>query len=133
MSISINQLITCSTRPISYLSPLVPPTKRQISGPCAIYIIVLVLVPISYPLPTLPIIPINQPRQECAASLILFIHILTDTPVTRSHKANDRDHKGIAEGTALPVDNIPRFFGKHGFADTDPKKMKKDGAGRGNW
>ncbi|KAF5026171.1 hypothetical protein F66182_1735 [Fusarium sp. NRRL 66182] len=53
--------------------------------------------------------------------------------VTRSHKANERDHKGIAEGTALPAENVPRFFGKHGFADVDPKKVKKDGSGRGNW
>jgi hypothetical protein len=53
--------------------------------------------------------------------------------MTRSHKANDRDHKGIAEGVALPVDHLPRFFAKSGFADTDPKKIKKDGGGKGNW
>ncbi|KAL7767774.1 hypothetical protein ACKLNR_002075 [Fusarium oxysporum f. sp. zingiberi] len=53
--------------------------------------------------------------------------------MTRSHKANDRDHKGIAEGTALPTETVPRFFGKNGFADVDPKKVKKDGSGRGNW
>jgi hypothetical protein len=53
--------------------------------------------------------------------------------VTRSHKANDRDHKGIAEGVVLPVDHLPRFFAKSGFADADPKKIKKDGGGRGNW
>jgi hypothetical protein len=53
--------------------------------------------------------------------------------VTRSHKANDRDHKGIAEGTALPVENLPRFFAKNGYADVDPKKVKKDGGGKGNW
>ncbi|KAF4124274.1 hypothetical protein GMORB2_5990 [Geosmithia morbida] len=47
--------------------------------------------------------------------------------------ANDRDHKAIADGTALPSESIPRFFGKHGFADTDPKKIKKDGGGKGNW
>jgi len=55
------------------------------------------------------------------------------TTVTRSHKANDRDHKGIAEGTALPVEAMPKFFAKSGFADVDPKKIKKDGGGRGNW
>ncbi|KAG8676973.1 hypothetical protein FPOAC1_002984 [Fusarium poae] len=55
------------------------------------------------------------------------------TKMTRSHKANDRDHKGIAEGTMLPTETVPRFFGKNGFADVDPKKMKKDGSGRGNW
>lgn len=53
--------------------------------------------------------------------------------MTRSHKANDRDHKGIAEGTILPSETVPRFFGKNGFADVDPKKVKKDGSGRGNW
>ncbi|RBR09457.1 uncharacterized protein FIESC28_09907 [Fusarium coffeatum] len=53
--------------------------------------------------------------------------------VTRSHKANDRDHKGIAEGTISPMETVPRFFGKNGFADVDPKKVKKDGSGRGNW
>jgi len=53
--------------------------------------------------------------------------------VTRSHKANDRDHKGIAEGTAAHTEYLPRYFAKSGFADTDPKKVKKDGNGRGNW
>lgn len=53
--------------------------------------------------------------------------------MTRSHKANDRDHKGLAEGTAAPSEHLPRYFAKHGFADVDPKKMKKDGSGRGNW
>jgi hypothetical protein len=53
--------------------------------------------------------------------------------MTRSHKANDRDHKGIAEGVVLPIDHLPRFFAKSGFADADPKKIKKDGGGRGNW
>merc|ERR1712000_797041 len=43
------------------------------------------------------------------------------------------DHKGIAEGTALPVEAMPKFFAKSGFADVDPKKIKKDGGGRGNW
>ncbi|KAM0429314.1 hypothetical protein ACHAPT_006529 [Fusarium lateritium] len=53
--------------------------------------------------------------------------------VTRSHKANDRDHKGLAEGTVLPTEHLPRFFAKNGYADVDPKKVKKDGSGRGNW
>lgn len=53
--------------------------------------------------------------------------------MTRSHKANDRDHKGLAEGTAAPTEYLPRFFAKSGFADADPKKVKKDGSGRGNW
>lgn len=53
--------------------------------------------------------------------------------MTRSHKANDRDHKGLAEGTAAPSEHLPRFFAKSGFVDADPKKIKKDGSGRGNW
>jgi hypothetical protein len=53
--------------------------------------------------------------------------------MTRSHKANGRDHKGIAEGTAVPVENVPKFFAMNGYAGVDPKKIKKDGAGKGNW
>jgi hypothetical protein len=53
--------------------------------------------------------------------------------MTRSHKANDRDHKGLADGTAAPTEHLPRFFAKSGFADVDPKKIKKDGCGKGNW
>lgn len=53
--------------------------------------------------------------------------------MTRSHKANDRDHKGIAEGTAAREEYLPRFFAKSGYVDADPKKIKKDGGGRGNW
>ena len=53
--------------------------------------------------------------------------------MTRTHKQNDRDHAGLADGTAQPAENIPRFFGKSGFADADPKKVKKEGGGRGNW
>ncbi|KJZ78239.1 hypothetical protein HIM_02277 [Hirsutella minnesotensis 3608] len=53
--------------------------------------------------------------------------------LTRSHKANDRDHKGIAEGTAAPIEYLPRFFAKSGHLDADPKKIKKDGGGKGNW
>ncbi|PHH76207.1 hypothetical protein CDD83_4305 [Cordyceps sp. RAO-2017] len=53
--------------------------------------------------------------------------------MTRSHKANDRDHKGLADGTAAPAEYLPRFFAKSGHLDADPKKIKKDGAGKGNW
>lgn len=53
--------------------------------------------------------------------------------MTRTNKANDRDHKGLAEGTAAPSEHLPRFFAKSGYADVDPKKIKKDGCGRGNW
>lgn len=53
--------------------------------------------------------------------------------MTRSFKANDRDHKGLADGTAAPIEHLPRFFAKHGHPDADPKKIKKDGGGKGNW
>lgn len=53
--------------------------------------------------------------------------------MTRSHKANGKNHAGIAEGTALPVENGPKFFGKNGFEGVDPKKTKKNGGGKGNW
>ena len=53
--------------------------------------------------------------------------------VTRSHKLNDRDHVGLADGTAGPEEHIPRYFAKSGHVDADPKKTKKDGGGKGNW
>lgn len=53
--------------------------------------------------------------------------------VTRSHKYNDKDHAGLAEGTVPPQDNLPKFFAKSGFEGVDPKKTKKNGGGKGNW
>ncbi|KAI5923172.1 hypothetical protein F4810DRAFT_710925 [Camillea tinctor] len=53
--------------------------------------------------------------------------------LTRSHKYNEKDHAGIAEGTVLPHENVPKFFAKHGFEGVDPKKTKKNGGGRANW
>lgn len=53
--------------------------------------------------------------------------------MTRSHKYNDKDHAGLADGTAAPEEHLPRFFAKHGFAGEDPKKIKKSGGGKGNW
>lgn len=53
--------------------------------------------------------------------------------MTRSHKFNDKDHAGIAEGTAVPHDNVPKFFAKNGFDGVDPKKTKKNGGGKANW
>ena len=58
---------------------------------------------------------------------------LTLLPVTRSHKFNDKDHAGLADGTVLPQDTLPKYFAKSGFADADPKKTKKNGGGRANW
>ncbi|KAF2672621.1 hypothetical protein BT63DRAFT_409725 [Microthyrium microscopicum] len=31
------------------------------------------------------------------------------------------------------VQHMPKFFAKSGFADADPKKIKKEGGGKGNW
>ncbi|KAH9817408.1 ATPase-stabilizing factor 15 kDa protein-like [Teratosphaeria destructans] len=58
---------------------------------------------------------------------------LTHLPVTRTHKATDRDHVGLANGTAAPEEHLPRYFGKAGYAGNDPKDMKKAGGGKGNW
>ena len=53
--------------------------------------------------------------------------------MTRSHKYNDRDHTGLADGTASPEEHLPRYFAKSGPVDADPKKTKKNGGGKGNW
>ena len=53
--------------------------------------------------------------------------------MTRSNKFNDRDHAGIADGTAHPEEYLPKYFAKQGHVDSDPKKTKKNGGGRGNW
>ncbi|MCJ1379107.1 hypothetical protein MMC17_002207 [Xylographa soralifera] len=53
--------------------------------------------------------------------------------MTRSHKANDRDHVALADGSAGPEDHLPRYFAKSGHVDADPKKVKKEGGGKGNW
>ena len=53
--------------------------------------------------------------------------------MTRSHKWTDRDHAGIAEGTAQRESYLPKYFAKAGHADADPTKTKKDGSGKGNW
>jgi len=54
--------------------------------------------------------------------------------MTRSHKFNDKVHAAQPEGTpAVTQEHLPRFFAKHGHADTDPKKTKKNGGGKGNW
>jgi hypothetical protein len=52
--------------------------------------------------------------------------------VTRSHKFTDRVYGEGAE-EQQPGNNLPRFFGKNAGFDTDPKKTKKDGGGKGNW
>ncbi|KAJ5949750.1 hypothetical protein N7454_001334 [Penicillium verhagenii] len=56
--------------------------------------------------------------------------VITNDPVTRSHKINDRDHP--ADGIVVH-EQLPRYFGKSGPTDADPRKTKKDGGGKGNW
>jgi hypothetical protein len=53
--------------------------------------------------------------------------------VTRSNKANDRNHSAIADGTATAEERLPRYFAKSGYVDADPKGVKKQGGGKGNW
>ncbi|KAF2737344.1 hypothetical protein EJ04DRAFT_126385 [Polyplosphaeria fusca] len=53
--------------------------------------------------------------------------------VTRSHKHNDRDHAGLADGTAEPEEHLPRYFAKSGHSGEEPNKVKKNGGGKGNW
>jgi hypothetical protein len=57
----------------------------------------------------------------------------TNIAVTRSHKTTDRDHAGLANGTAVPEDNLPKYFGKAGYAGESPSKTKKQGGGKSNW
>lgn len=53
--------------------------------------------------------------------------------MTRSHKYTDRDHAGLADGTAEPEEHLPRYFAKSGHPGEDPSKTKKNGGGKGNW
>ncbi|TVY56531.1 hypothetical protein LCER1_G001802 [Lachnellula cervina] len=53
--------------------------------------------------------------------------------VGKSYKYNDRDHAGLADGTAAASEHLPRYFAKSGHVDVDPKKTKKNGAGKGGW
>lgn len=83
----------------------------------------------------LPNSPRRQTNWPCLAYDDPFWGTLTDTisPVTRSHKYTDRDHAGLADGTASPQEHLPRYFAKHGHEGVDPKKVKKNGGGRSNW
>lgn len=53
--------------------------------------------------------------------------------VTRTHKITDRDHVGLANGTAVAEEHLPRYFGKAGHEGTNPAGTKKQGGGKGNW
>merc|ERR1711967_164801 len=67
------------------------------------------------------------------ASPCLHNSTTSTTTMTRTHKGNDRDHVGLADGTAVPEEHLPRYFGKAGFAGTNPAETKKKGSGKGNW
>ncbi|CAK4027267.1 Hypothetical predicted protein [Lecanosticta acicola] len=56
-----------------------------------------------------------------------------NTAVTRTHKATDRDHVGLANGTAAPEEHLPRYFAKSGYSDVNPHTTKKQGGGKANW
>lgn len=53
--------------------------------------------------------------------------------MTRTQKANNRDHVGLANGTAAPEEHLPRYFAKAGHDGVNPSSTKKQGQGRGNW
>lgn len=52
--------------------------------------------------------------------------------MTRSHKYGERKYS-MDEEIDFQPQNIPKYFAKTGFADVDPKKVKKEGGGKGNW
>merc|ERR1711977_381414 len=74
----------------------------------------------------------TQPHPTTSVASPCFQHRNTTT-MTRTHKGNDRDHVGLANGTAVPEEHLPRYFGKAGFAGTNPAETKKKGSGKGNW
>jgi len=53
--------------------------------------------------------------------------------MTRTTKGNDRNHTGLADGTATLEDHLPRYFAKSGHIDAAPNKVKKEGSGGRNW
>ncbi|CAL3967277.1 unnamed protein product [Diplocarpon coronariae] len=60
-------------------------------------------------------------------------HISAQQLLGKTNKFNDRDHAGLADGTAAATEHLPRYFAKSGHIDVDPKKTKKNGAGKGGW
>lgn len=71
---------------------------------------------------------------DCDIVALASFELPTDAePVTRSHKFTDRDHAGLADGTAHEEEHLPRYFAKSGHVDQDPNKTKKNGGGKGNW
>ncbi|KAF5845669.1 hypothetical protein GGP41_009480 [Bipolaris sorokiniana] len=76
---------------------------------------------------------LNSRHCSCAHRCCDSNQLQSDLQVTRSHKYTDRDHAGIADGTAEREARLPKYFAKSGHADTDPTKTKKGGSGKGNW
>lgn len=64
---------------------------------------------------------------------MIYILIQYRHPVGKTNKFNDRNYAGLADGTATAEDHLPRYFAKSGYVDNDPKKMKKNGGGKGGW
>lgn len=76
----------------------------------------------------------GQDASQHNCSLIMAYGLIEPhLAVTRSHKLNDRDHAGLADGSAPAEAHLPRYFAKTGHVDADPKKTKKDGGGKANW
>jgi hypothetical protein len=69
----------------------------------------------------------------CNSAFLIISGTDSTLVMTRSNKANDRNHAGLADGSAIPEDRLPRYFAKSGHADADPTSIKKQGGGRGNW
>lgn len=53
--------------------------------------------------------------------------------MTRTQKFNNRDHAGLADGTADAFEHLPRYFAKSGHVGEAPNKVKKEGGGKANW
>ncbi|KAK3722644.1 hypothetical protein LTR37_002214 [Vermiconidia calcicola] len=70
---------------------------------------------------------------KCLSEPVIVSKDLESPRVTRTHKGNDRDHVGLANGTAAPEEHLPRYFAKSGYAGENPSNTKKQGSGKGNW
>jgi hypothetical protein len=55
--------------------------------------------------------------------------------MTRTHKANEIPHNVPKDQLPPELQDgpIPKYFGKHGFTDQPPTKIKKSGNGKYNW
>ncbi|KAM3420550.1 hypothetical protein BST61_g3813 [Cercospora zeina] len=80
--------------------------------------------------PPTPKQPHSRPRDRISS---IFGQPHQPHNMTRTQKANNRDHVGLANGTAAPEEHLPRYFAKHGYDGVNPSSTKKQGQGRGNW